>query len=57
MTPEQFNELAQQGYNRIPLIREILADLETLRTLLVAITTKVGTLDESDRSVFANLHL
>ncbi len=29
MTPEQFNELAEQGYNRIPLIREILADLET----------------------------
>jgi anthranilate synthase component I len=29
MTPEQFSELAQQGYNRIPLTREILADLET----------------------------
>ncbi|MES2625474.1 MAG: anthranilate synthase component I [Pseudomonadota bacterium] len=29
MTPEQFAELAKQGYNRIPLIREILADLET----------------------------
>lgn len=29
MSPEQFAELARQGYNRIPLVREILADLET----------------------------
>src|SRR5690554_4534515 len=29
MSPEQFAELALQGYNRIPLVREILADLET----------------------------
>jgi len=29
MTPEQFATLAQQGYNRIPLMREILADLDT----------------------------
>ena len=29
MTPEQFSDLAQQGYNRIPLVREVLADLET----------------------------
>ncbi|MEH6544170.1 MAG: anthranilate synthase component I [Porticoccaceae bacterium] len=28
-TPEQFSELAQQGYNRIPVMREVLADLET----------------------------
>jgi anthranilate synthase component 1 len=29
MTPEQFNALAEQGYNRIPLGREVLADLDT----------------------------
>ena len=29
MTPEQFNQLAQQGYNRIPVSREVLADLDT----------------------------
>ena len=29
MTPEQFNDYAKQGYNRIPISREVLADLET----------------------------
>ena len=29
MTPEQFSDLAQQGYNRIPVMREVLADLDT----------------------------
>jgi len=29
MTPEQFQALAEQGYNRIPLMREVLADLDT----------------------------
>jgi anthranilate synthase component 1 len=29
MTPEQFQELAGQGYNRIPVTREVLADLDT----------------------------
>jgi anthranilate synthase component I len=29
MTPEYFSELAQQGYNRIPVTREVLADLDT----------------------------
>lgn len=29
MTPEQFNYYARQGYNRIPISREILADLDT----------------------------
>ena len=29
MTPEQFADLAAQGYNRIPVSREVLADLET----------------------------
>ena len=29
MTPEQFNMYAQKGYNRIPISREVLADLDT----------------------------
>jgi len=29
MTPEQFASLASEGYNRIPLLREVLADLDT----------------------------
>ncbi len=29
MNPEQFAALAQQGYNRIPVMREVLADLDT----------------------------
>ena len=29
MTPEQFADLARQGYNRIPVTREVLADLDT----------------------------
>ena len=29
MTPEQFQEYARQGYNRIPVTREVLADLDT----------------------------
>lgn len=29
MTPEQFNRLAKEGFNRIPVTREVLADLDT----------------------------
>ncbi|MDQ7074010.1 MAG: anthranilate synthase component I [Gammaproteobacteria bacterium] len=29
MTPQQFKKFSQQGYNRIPLSREVLADLDT----------------------------
>ncbi|MEQ1484945.1 anthranilate synthase component I [Methyloglobulus sp.] len=29
MTPEKFNNYARQGYNRIPVCREVLADLDT----------------------------
>ena len=29
MTPEQFQDLASQGYNRIPVTLEVLADLDT----------------------------
>lgn len=29
MSPEQFSQFVAQGYNRIPIIREVLADLDT----------------------------
>jgi anthranilate synthase component 1 len=29
MTPDQFHSLAREGYNRIPVTREVLADLDT----------------------------
>src|SRR5690554_7667617 len=29
MTPELFEQLAREGYNRIPVSREVLADLDT----------------------------
>ena len=29
MNPQQFQELADAGYNRIPVVREVLADTET----------------------------
>lgn len=29
MTPEQFNQYAAQGFNRIPIARDVLADLDT----------------------------
>ncbi len=29
MTPKKYSELVQQGYNRIPILREVLADLDT----------------------------
>ena len=29
MQPQQFQQLAQQGYNRIPIMRQVLADLDT----------------------------
>ena len=29
MTPEQFKHLVDAGYNRIPVVREVLADLDT----------------------------
>ena len=36
---------------------ELLADLEALRTLLVAVAAKVGALDEAGRAVVADLDL
>lgn len=29
MSPEQFSDLAAAGFNRIPVAREVLADLDT----------------------------
>ena len=29
MSPETFEALRQQGYNRVPVVREVLADLDT----------------------------
>lgn len=29
MTPNDFNRLASEGFNRIPVAREVLADLDT----------------------------
>ena len=29
MTEEEFEHLASKGYNRVPLVREVLADTET----------------------------
>jgi anthranilate synthase component 1 len=38
MQREEFNALAKQGFNRIPLIKEVLADLETPLSLYVKLT-------------------
>ena len=42
MQREEFNALAQQGFNRIPLIKEVLADLETPLSLYVKLTQAFG---------------
>ena len=42
MTPAEFNALASQGYNRIPLVSETLADLETPLSLYIKLTQAVG---------------
>ena len=48
MTPHRFSELVRQGYNRIPLIREVLADLDTpLSTYLKLAATPFSYLLES----------
>ncbi|MBT8420584.1 MAG: anthranilate synthase component I [Gammaproteobacteria bacterium] len=38
MTPEQFESLARQGYTRIPLMREVLADLDTPLSVYLKLT-------------------
>ncbi|RKZ36396.1 MAG: anthranilate synthase component I [Gammaproteobacteria bacterium] len=40
MTPEQFAELAHAGYNRIPLVREVLADLDTPLSTYIKLAAK-----------------
>ncbi|CAM3540767.1 anthranilate synthase component I [Parendozoicomonas haliclonae] len=48
MTPEQFQSLASQGYNRIPVYREVLADFDTpLSTYLKLADTDYSCLLES----------
>ncbi len=42
MQREEFNVLAKQGFNRIPLIKEVLADLETPLSLYVKLTQAFG---------------
>ena len=39
---EEFNALAKQGFNRIPLVKEVLADLETPLSLYVKLTQAFG---------------
>ncbi|WP_028491045.1 anthranilate synthase component I [Thioalkalivibrio sp. ALE19] len=40
MTPEQFDELAREGHNRIPLVREVLADLETPLSIFLKLANR-----------------
>jgi anthranilate synthase component 1 len=42
MLREEFNALGKQGFNRIPLVREVLADLETPLSLYVKLTQAFG---------------
>ena len=42
MHREQFNTLAKQGFNRIPLVKEVLADLETPLSLYVKLSQAFG---------------
>jgi len=42
MTLDEFNLLAEQGFNRIPLVSETLADLETPLSLYMKLTQAVG---------------
>ncbi|MCG5496552.1 anthranilate synthase component I [Ectothiorhodospira variabilis] len=40
MTPEHFDHLISQGYNRIPLVREVLADLDTPLSVYMKLAAK-----------------
>jgi len=42
MQLDEFNALAKQGFNRIPLVKEVLADLETPLSLYVKLTQTFG---------------
>jgi anthranilate synthase component 1 len=43
MQREEFYALAEQGFNRIPLIKEVLADLETPLSLYIKLSQTFGT--------------
>ncbi len=42
MQREEFNALAKQGFNRVPLVKEVLADLETPLSLYMKLTQEFG---------------
>lgn len=42
MTLDEFNALAKQGFNRIPLVSETLADLETPLSVYIKLTQALG---------------
>ena len=42
MQREEFNALAKQGFNRIPLVKEVLADLETPLSLYIKLSQSFG---------------
>ena len=42
MQQQEFHDLAKQGFNRIPLVKEVLADLETPLSLYVKLTQSFG---------------
>ena len=42
MLRDEFNALAKQGFNRIPLVKEVLADLETPLSLYLKLTHAFG---------------
>jgi anthranilate synthase component 1 len=42
MQREEFHALAKQGFNRIPLVKEVLADLETPLSLYMKLTQEFG---------------
>ena len=50
MTPEQFNSLASQGYNRIPVSRVVLADLDT------PVSTYIKLADKPYSYLFESVH-
>ena len=45
MTEEQFQKLAESGYNRIPIVREILADTETPLSIYLKLSQGGGEAD------------
>ena len=40
LTEQEFNQLATQGYNRIPLVAEIYADLDTPLSLYLKLANR-----------------